>query len=126
MTLLGPVFEAYPDRYETAVRLGEARVRTGDFEGALDPLTRALELRAPDADLLVLLATTHLVLGTRRVRAASSIRRTSWTRRTSGCWRSGAGRGAFQAVLPPLTRALELRAPDADLAVPVPSRTSSM
>ena len=63
MTLLGPVFEAYPDRYETAVRLGEARVRTGDFEGALDPLTRALELRAPDADLLVLLATTHLVLG---------------------------------------------------------------
>ncbi len=63
MTLLGPVFEAFPDRYETAVRLGEARVRTGDFEGALDPLTRALELRAPDADLLVLLATTHLVLG---------------------------------------------------------------
>ena len=61
--LLGPVFEAYPDRYETAVRLGEARVRTGDFEGALDPLTRALELRAPDADLLVLLATTQLVLG---------------------------------------------------------------
>lgn len=62
-TLLGPVFEAYPDRYETAVRLGEARVRTGDFEGALGPLARALELRAPDADLLVLLATTHLVLG---------------------------------------------------------------
>ena len=62
-TLLGPVFEAYPDRYDTAARLGEARVRTGDFEGALDPLTRALELRAPDADLLVLLATTHLVLG---------------------------------------------------------------
>ena len=62
-TLLGPVFEAYPDRYETAVRLGEARVRTGDFEGALGPLTRAVELRAPDADLLVLLATTHLVLG---------------------------------------------------------------
>lgn len=62
-TLLGPVFEAYPDRYDTAARLGEARVRTGDFEGALGPLTRALELRAPDADLLVLLATTHLVLG---------------------------------------------------------------
>ena len=63
VTLLGPVFEAYPDRYETAARLGEARVRTGDFEGALGPLSRALELRAPDADLLVLLATTHLVLG---------------------------------------------------------------
>lgn len=62
-TLLGPVFEAYPDRYDTAVRLGEARVRTGDFEGALGPLSRALELRAPDAELLVLLATTHLVLG---------------------------------------------------------------
>lgn len=63
VTLLGPVLEAYPDRYETAALLGEARVRTGDFEGALGPLTQALELRAPDADLLVLLATTHLVLG---------------------------------------------------------------
>ena len=63
VTLLGPVFEAHPDRYEAARRLGEARVRTGDFEGALAPLTRALELRAPDADLLVLLATAHLVLG---------------------------------------------------------------
>lgn len=63
VTLLAPVFEAHPDRYDTAVRLGEARVRTGDFEGALAPLTRALELRAPDAGLLVLLATTHLVLG---------------------------------------------------------------
>jgi GWxTD domain-containing protein len=62
-TLLGPVFEAYPDRYDAARRLGEARVRTGDFEAALAPLTRALELRAPDADLLVLLATAHLVLG---------------------------------------------------------------
>ena len=62
-TLLGSVFEAHPDRYDTAVRLGEARVRTGDFGGALEPLRRALELRAPDADLLVLLATTHLVLG---------------------------------------------------------------
>lgn len=61
--LLGPVFEAHPDRYDAARRLGEARVRTGDFEAALAPLVRALELRAPDADLLVLLATTHLVLG---------------------------------------------------------------
>lgn len=61
--LLGPVFEAHPDRYDAARRLGEARVRTGDFENALAPLTRALELRAPDADLLVLLATSHLVLG---------------------------------------------------------------
>ena len=61
--LVAPVFEAHPDRYEAARRLGEARVRTGDFEAALAPLTRALELRAPDADLLVLLATTHLVLG---------------------------------------------------------------
>lgn len=61
--LLGPVFEAHPDRYDAARRLGEARVRTGDFEAALAPLTRALELRAPDAELLVLLATTHLVLG---------------------------------------------------------------
>ena len=61
--LVAPVFEAHPDRYEAARRLGEARVRTGDFEGALPPLTRALELRAPDADLLVLLTTTHLVLG---------------------------------------------------------------
>ena len=43
--------------------VGEARVQTGDFEGALVPLTRALELRAPDADLLGLLTTTHLVLG---------------------------------------------------------------
>ena len=62
-TLLGPVFEAYPDRYDAARWLGEARVRTGDFEGALAPLGRALELRAPDVDLLVLLATAHLVLG---------------------------------------------------------------
>ena len=61
--LLGPVFEAHRDRYDTARRLGEARVRTGDFETALAPLTRALELRPPDAELLVLLATTHLVLG---------------------------------------------------------------
>ena len=61
--LLGPVFEAHPDRYDAARRLGEARVRTGDFEAALAPLGRALELRAPDADLLVLLATAHLVLG---------------------------------------------------------------
>lgn len=61
--LLGPVFDAHPDRYDAARGLGEARVRTGDFEGALAPLTRALELRAPDADLLVLLATAHLVLG---------------------------------------------------------------
>ena len=63
VVLLGPVFDAHPDRYEAARRLGEARVRTGDFEGAIAPLTRALELRAPDADLLVLLATAHLVLG---------------------------------------------------------------
>ena len=61
--LLGPVFEAHPDRYDTARRLGEARVRTGEFEAALAPLTRAIELRAPDADSLVLLATAHLVLG---------------------------------------------------------------
>ena len=61
--LVGPVFAADPDRYEAARQLGEARVRIGDFDGALAPLTRALELRAPDADLLVLLATTHLVLG---------------------------------------------------------------
>ena len=61
--LLGPVFEAHPDRYDAARRLGEARVRMGDFENALPPLARALELRAPDADLLVLLATAHLVLG---------------------------------------------------------------
>ena len=33
------------------------------LRGRLDPLTRALELRAPDADLLGLLTTTHLVLG---------------------------------------------------------------
>lgn len=63
VALLGPVFEAHPDRYDAARRLGEARVRTGEFEAALAPLVRALELRAPDADLLVLLATTHLVLG---------------------------------------------------------------
>lgn len=63
VALLGPVFEAHPDRYDAARRLGEARVRTGDFEAALAPLVRALELRAPDADLLVLLATAHLVLG---------------------------------------------------------------
>ena len=61
--LLEPVFDAHPDRYDAARRLGEARVRTGAFEEAAAPLTRALELRAPDADLLVLLATTHLVLG---------------------------------------------------------------
>ena len=61
--LVGPVFEAHPDRYEAARWLGEARVRSGDFQGAVGPLTRALELRAPDADLLVLLATAHLVLG---------------------------------------------------------------
>lgn len=61
--LLGRVFDAHPDRYEAARRLGEARVRTGEFAAAVAPLTRALELRAPDADLLVLLATAHLVLG---------------------------------------------------------------
>ena len=61
--LLGEVFAAHPDRYDTARALGEARVRTGAFDTALAPLTRALELRPPDADLLVLLATTHLVLG---------------------------------------------------------------
>lgn len=61
--LLAPVFEAHPDRYDTARTLGEARVRSGDFEGAVAPLTRATELRAPDADLLVLLATARLVLG---------------------------------------------------------------
>ncbi len=61
--LLAPVFEAHPDRYQTARRLGEARVRSGDFEGAVAPLTRAMELRPPDADLLVLLATARLVLG---------------------------------------------------------------
>ncbi len=61
--LLGPVFEAHPDRYDAARRLGEARVRSGAFEAALAPLNRALSLRAPDADLLVLLATAHLVLG---------------------------------------------------------------
>lgn len=63
LELLGPVFDAHPDRYDTARRLGEARIRSGDFEGALPPLTRAMELRAPDADLLVLLATARLVLG---------------------------------------------------------------
>ena len=61
--LLAPVFEAHPDRYDTARNLGEARVRSGDFEGAVAPLVRAMELRAPDADLLVLLATARLVLG---------------------------------------------------------------
>lgn len=61
--LLAPVFEVHPDRYDTARSLGEARVRIGDFEGAVAPLLRAMELRAPDADLLVLLATARLVLG---------------------------------------------------------------
>ncbi len=61
--LLEPVFEAHPDRFAAARLLGEARVSLGAFEGALAPLRRALELRAPDAELLVLLATAHLVLG---------------------------------------------------------------
>ncbi len=61
--LLAPVFVADPDRYQTARRLGEARVRVGDFAGAVEPLTRALELRPPDADLLVFLATSRLALG---------------------------------------------------------------
>ncbi len=61
--LLAPLFEADPDRYRTARRLGEARVRSGDFEGAAAPLDRALALRPPDADLLVLAATVRLVRG---------------------------------------------------------------
>lgn len=61
--LLRPLFEADPDRYRTARRLGEALVRSGDFEGAAAPLDRALALRPPDADLLVLAATVRLVRG---------------------------------------------------------------
>jgi len=40
-----------------------ARGRTGDVGGALGPLGRELELRAPDGDLSVLRATTQLVMG---------------------------------------------------------------
>lgn len=61
--LLRPLFEADPDRYLTARRLGEALVRSGAFETAAAPLTRALSLRPPDASLLVLLATVRLVEG---------------------------------------------------------------
>ena len=61
--LLAPLFEADADRYLTARRLGEARLRSGDFEGAASPLDRALALRPPDADLLVLAATVRLVRG---------------------------------------------------------------
>lgn len=61
--LLRPLFEADPDRYLTARRLGEALVRSGEFETAAAPLTRALALRPPDAPLLVLLATVRLVEG---------------------------------------------------------------
>lgn len=61
--LLRPLFEADPDRYLTARRLGEALVRSGAFETAAAPLTRALSLRPPDAPLLVLLATVRLVEG---------------------------------------------------------------
>lgn len=61
--LLAPLFDADPDRYLTARRLGEARLRSGDFEGAAAPLDRALALRPPDADLLVLAATVRLVRG---------------------------------------------------------------
>ena len=43
--LLAPLFEADPDRYLTARRLGEARLRSGDFEGAAAPLDRVLALR---------------------------------------------------------------------------------
>ena len=68
--LLAPLFEADPDRYRTARRLGEARVRSGDFEGAAAPLDRALALRPPDADLLVLAATVRLVRGDEPAAAA--------------------------------------------------------
>ena len=67
--LLRPLFEADPDRYRTARRLGEALVRSGDFEGAAAPLDRALALRPPDADLLVLAATVRLVGGDERAAA---------------------------------------------------------
>ena len=68
--LLVPLFEADPDRYLTARRLGEARLRSGDFEGAAAPLDRALALRPPDADLLVLAATVRLVRGDEQGAAA--------------------------------------------------------
>lgn len=68
--LLRPLFEADPDRYLTARRLGEALLRSGDFEAAAAPLDRALALRPPDADLLVLAATVRLVRGDERAAAA--------------------------------------------------------
>lgn len=68
--LLAPLFEADRDRYLTARRLGEARLRSGDFEGAAVPLDRALALRSPDADLLVLAATVRLVRGDEPAAAA--------------------------------------------------------